>query len=57
MSIKQLDDYGAANLVEAIVRRAAVDYLKTKPGGESEKEIEGFFLSDYFETLTGKNGG
>lgn len=47
---------GAENLVQAIVGQASRDFYDSKPGSESRKEVERFFLSDYFATLTGLDG-
>lgn len=50
---------GAENLVHAIVRQAANDYRMLKHCDDNnmeKKDIEKFFLSDYFEALTGFSG-
>ena len=56
MSIKTIHEQGAINLVEGIVDRAVKDFMVTTPDSEARKEVERFFLSDYFEALTGLNG-
>lgn len=47
---------GVEYLVQAIVAQARRDYLDSKPGSESRKEVERFFLSDHFAILTGLEG-
>ena len=55
-------DSGCIALVEAIVRRAAEDYLaaiQRKPGRRAAalaREAAAFFRSDYFYRLTGTDG-
>lgn len=56
VSTKTINEQGAINLVQAIVDRAVNDFMVTKPGSDARKEIENFFLSDYFESLTGSDG-
>lgn len=56
MSIKTINEQGAINLVEGIVDRAVKDFMVTTPDSEARKEVGRFFLSDYFEALTGLNG-
>lgn len=53
---KTIHPKGAENLVQAIVTQARRDYLDSKPGSESRKEVEKFFLSDHFAILTGLEG-
>ncbi len=49
-------------LVEAIVRRAAGDYLaamrrkRSRKSAARMREVAGFFRSDYFRRLTGADG-
>jgi len=56
MGIRTICDQGAINLAEAIVDRAVKDFMNSKPGSKEREEIEEFFLSDYFELITGANG-
>jgi hypothetical protein len=56
MSIKTLNDQGAINLVQAIVKKAMQDFMATTPGSDARKEVEDFFLSDHFQALTGGDG-
>ena len=56
MSSRTIHEQGAIKLVQAIVERAVKDYMVTKPGSYERKEVEDFFLSDYFEALTGSDG-
>lgn len=56
MSIKTINEQGAINLVRAIVNQAAKDFMHTTPDSDARKLIEWFFLSDYFEMLTGSSG-
>lgn len=61
-----ITDNGLHNLAEAIIRRAIIDYkaayrnFYTDPFKEENKndleEVESFFLSDWFETLSDLNG-
>lgn len=53
---KTIHPKGAEYLVRAIVGQARRDYLDSKPESESRKEVERFFLSGYFEVLTGLEG-
>lgn len=48
------DGYSA--LVCAIVQRAKNDVLKFKPGTPLREDAERFFLSDYFQKITGMDG-
>ena len=62
----QLDEKGVSNLVYAIVKKAVDDWRQAKrrmrrnPGNRLAHGIiidcENFFLSDYFEGLTGMDG-
>lgn len=56
MSSRTINEQGAIDLVKAIVDRAVYDFMATTPGSSERIEIEHFFLSDYFATLTGGNG-
>lgn len=49
---KDICDEGAINLVQAIVRHASNDVLRSAPGSEVRKDAERFFLSRWFEVLT-----
>lgn len=51
-----MNDQGAIKLVEGIVDCAVKDYMATTPGSIARAEVERFFLSGWFETLTGGNG-
>ena len=56
------DENGFRLLAEAIVRRAANDYLsalrrrRSRRNAARMREITGFFRSDYFYRLTGADG-
>ena len=58
----ELYDSGCIALIEAIVRRAAEDYLaalRQLPGRRAAarvRETSAFFRSDYFRRLTGTDG-
>ena len=58
----ELYDSGCSALIEAIVRRAAEDYLaalRQLPGRRAAarvRETSAFFRSDYFRRLTGTDG-
>ena len=58
----ELYDSGCIVLIEAIVRRAAEDYLaalRQLPGRRAAarvRETSAFFRSDYFRRLTGTDG-
>ena len=58
----ELNDTGCIRLIEAIVRRAAEDYLRARqrlPGRKAAarvRETTAFFRSDYFRRLTGVQG-
>lgn len=56
------DSAGCMQLIEAVVRLAAEDYLRAvrrlpRPGAKAAvREITAFFRSDYFLRLTGADG-
>ena len=54
-----MDEEGCMRLVKAICAQAANDYRAVRHRERSivKEEIESFFLSDYFEQLTGLDGG
>lgn len=58
----EMDDNGCRLLIEAVVRRAADDYLAAMRRRRSRKtaarmrEAASFFRSDYFRSLTGTDG-
>ncbi len=60
---ERLNDEGCRLLIEAVVRRAAEDYLhaarrrRNRKGAARLRETTAFFLSDYFIRLTGAKGG
>lgn len=56
MEMRRIDPDGARNLIQAIVDRAIWDYKSTPKDGESRQEIAQFFLSEWFEQLTGLDG-
>ena len=65
MVYEQFDDDGARNLAEAVVKRAALDWVesvrcqirhKSAEPGKMRIDTEHFFLSGYFYVLTGLNG-
>ena len=47
---------GFFHLVSAIVSQAKADVLLNSPESFVRQDAERFFLSDYFETLTGLDG-
>lgn len=47
---------GYIALVQAIVKKARSDFLLFPAGSYDRNKVEQFFLSDYFEVLTGLNG-
>ena len=47
---------GIKNLVEGIVAMAIKDYMTWPPDNEMRKDAERFFLSEWYEILTGKSG-
>ena len=58
-----LSEDGCLRLIEALVRRAVEDYLRAcrclpcRSALERIREIETFFLSERFRSLTGLDGG
>lgn len=60
ITLSELSNEGCINLVEAIVSKAATDWKKGMllygPKCSSVRDVERFFLSDYFHTLTGLDG-
>lgn len=56
MKASDLDTNGCIALIQALVNRARLDFMVAKPGSSLRKELEQFFRSGYFETLTGCNG-
>lgn len=53
---KAIHPKGVEYLVQAILEQASRDFFDSKPGSESRKEVERFFLSDHFAILTGLEG-
>lgn len=53
---KPLDPDGARMLVEGIVQQAVIDFQSSQPFSTERQEVERFFRSSYFESLTGLNG-
>lgn len=53
---KPLDPDGAQMLVEGIVQQAMIDFRSSHPFSTERQEVERFFRSSYFESLTGLNG-
>lgn len=53
---KPLDPDGTRLLVEAIVQQAMIDFHSSHPYSTERRELERFFRSSYFESLTGLNG-
>lgn len=47
---------GAQYLIQAIVDRAATDYLHAPEESGMRQDVEKFFLSEWFECLTGLDG-
>ncbi len=54
--MKEIDTQGYINLVEAMVKQARQDVLKSKPGSVVRKDAEKFLSSHYFTGLTGLDG-
>lgn len=64
--MKKMDDYGCENLVQAIVGQAVKDltrlyqhqeYARKNDNIKSIRELERFFLSEYFQVITGCDNG
>ena len=53
---KPIDPDGARLLVTGIVEQAVIDFHGSKPCSVERQEVERFFRSHYFTTLTGLNG-
>lgn len=53
---RDIDPDGAQWLIQAIVDRAATDYLHAPEESGSRQDTEKFFLSEWFECLTGLDG-
>lgn len=53
---KTLDPDGAQMLVSGIVQQAMLDFHSSQPFSTERREVERFFRSHYFETITGLNG-
>ena len=53
---EELNTEGCIQLVSAIVNRAKLDYMRTKPGSPARQEVEEFFTGGIFERLTGFDG-
>lgn len=53
---KHIDPDGAHLLVEGIVQQAVSDFRCSHPFSTERQEVERFFRSPYFTTLTGLNG-
>ena len=53
-----MHEIGVENLVEGIVKQAAKDYrqVRDKEKSPEKKELERFFLSKWFHTLTELDG-
>ena len=47
---------GAQDLVMGIVQQASNDLYNSRPCSTERQEVERFFRSEYFTTLTGLNG-
>ena len=54
--MKELDMQGCFYLVEAMVKAASDDYLKSPADSAVHKDAEKFFKSKYFTNLTGHDG-
>lgn len=54
--VRDIHPTGYDNLVQAICQRAADDVLNFRPGNWLRKDAEHFFLSGYFDQLTGLDG-
>ena len=53
---RDLDPQGVDNLVEAIVSRAITDYMHVSESSGLRQDAARFFLSTWFEQLTGFSG-
>lgn len=53
---KELDTHGCLALVEAMVKAASDDFLKSPADSEVSEDAAKFFRSKYFTTLTGVDG-
>lgn len=53
---EDLNTEGCIQLVNAIVTRAKLDYMRTKPGTKARQEVEEFFTGGMFDRLTGLDG-
>ena len=53
---RYIDSDGAYDLIMAIVQQAKFDLRKTQPFTQERREVERFFRSSYFASLTGLNG-
>lgn len=53
---KELDTQGCLHLLEALVKAASQDYLRSPEDSRVHKEAEQFFKSQYFFDLTGHDG-
>lgn len=53
---RYLDPQGVDNLIQAIVDCAINDFMHAPPSSEYRRDAERFFLSEWFEQLTGFNG-
>ena len=56
MKAEDLNTEGCIQLVNAIVTRAKLDYMRTKPGTTARQEVEDFFTGGMFDRLTGLDG-
>lgn len=56
MKAEDLNTEGCIQLVNAIVTRAKLDYMRTKPGTTARREVEEFFTCGMFDRLTGLDG-
>ena len=53
---KPIHPKGAQNLVQAIVAQASDDFRHSRPFSVERQEVERFFRSPYFTTLTYMDG-
>ena len=56
MKAEDLNTEGCIQLVNAIVTRAKLDYMRTKPGTDARRAVENFFTDGMFDKLTGLDG-
>lgn len=53
---REIDPDGVQYLIQAIVDRAVKDYFRTANSAAMRQDAQRFFLSEWFEQLTGFDG-